>query len=128
MGDNVAAVQSIYDAFAKGDVPGVLAAMDPKIDWQEPATLPFENQTGPDNVAQNIFGRIFELFESFAVQADEIADAGDAVFATGRYTGKSKAGNALDAEFVHHWRFGSDGKVTYFRTYTDTKLWLDSIG
>lgn len=128
MGDNAATAKTVYDAFAKGDVPAVLGAMDPKIDWREPVTLPFDDQVGPDSVAQGTFAKIFELFDEFTVNPTEIFDAGDAVFATGVYRGTSKSGGTLEADFLHHWGFGPDGKITYFRTHTDTKLWLDALG
>ena len=35
MADNAQFVQGLYEAFAKGDVPTVLAAMDPGIEWNE---------------------------------------------------------------------------------------------
>jgi hypothetical protein len=56
-------------------------------------------------------------------------DGGDIVAVTGKYGGKGAAnGVALDAEFVHVWRFGPDGKITGFRTYTDTYLWRQALG
>ena len=129
MGSNTDTVQKVYDAFAIGDVPAVLAAMDDKIDWQEPTSLPFDNQVGPQAVAENIFGPIVTQIEGFSVTPDEIIDGGDIVTATGRYSGKGAAtGVALDTEFVHIWRFGADGKITGFRTYTDTNEWLAALG
>lgn len=68
MGDNVDTVRGIYDAFGKGDVPGdvpaVLAAMDEKIEWQEPASLPFDDQIGPQAIAENIFGPVISRIET----------------------------------------------------------------
>ena len=32
---NVEIVTGVYEAFGRGDVPSVLAAMDPKIEWYE---------------------------------------------------------------------------------------------
>ena len=127
MADNAATIRGLYDAFAKGDVPAVLGAMDPKIDWREPASLPFEDQVGPEAVAENTFGAVFSMLETFSVDPEEIFDAGDAVISTGVYRGTSKSGKQLEADFAHVWRFGDDGKITYFRTYTDTKLWLDAL-
>jgi uncharacterized protein len=129
MGANAETVRRVYDAFAAGDVGTVLGAMDDKIDWQEPTGLPFENQVGPQAVAENIFVPLSTQFEGFSVTPDEVIDGGDIVAATGRYGGKG-AGNGvqLDAEFVHVWRFGSDGKITGFRTYTDTHLWRQALG
>ena len=129
MGANVDALRKLYDAFAAGDVATVLGAMDEKIDWQEPTGLPFENQLGPQAIAENIFGPVTTQLEDFSATPDEIIDGGDIVAVTGKYGGKGAAnGVALDAEFVHVWRFGPDGKITGFRTYTDTYLWRQALG
>ena len=129
MGANADALRKLYDAFGAGDVATVLGAMDEKIDWQEPTGLPFENQVGPQAVAENIFGPVTTQIEGFSVTTGEIIDGGDIVAAIGKYSGKGAAnGVGLDAEFVHVWRFGPDGKITGFRTYTDTYLWRQALG
>lgn len=129
MGANSDTLRKLYDAFGSGDVPTVLGQMDDKIDWQEPAGVPYENQVGPGAVAENIFGRVVSDIEGFTVTPDEIVDGGDIVCAIGTYTGKgAKTGIDLKAEFVHVWRFGADGKITGFRTYTDTHLWRQALG
>lgn len=129
MGANVDVLRKLYDAFGKGDVATVLGAMDEKIDWQEPTGLPFENQVGPQAVGENIFGAVTTQLDDFSATPDEMIDGGDIVAVTGKYGGKGAAnGVALDAEFVHVWRFGPDGKITGFRTYTDTHLWRKALG
>ena len=129
MGANEDTLRKLYDAFGTGDVATVLGAMDDQIDWQEPTGLPFENQVGPQAVAENIFGPVTTQLEGFSVSPDEFIDGGDIVASVGRYGGKGAAnGVDLDAEFVHVWRFGPDGKITGFRTYTDTHLWRQALG
>lgn len=128
MGSNVELLKGLYEAFAKGDVPTVLGALDEKVDWQEPESLPFEDQIGPEAVAENIFGRVVQLVEGFSVTPDEILDAGDAVVALGTYRGKGAAtGKDLEAKFAHVWRI-REGKIAGFRTYTDTHQWLEALG
>lgn len=34
--ERVASVQSVYAAFGRGDIPGVLQLLDPNIEWDEP--------------------------------------------------------------------------------------------
>lgn len=126
MGSNIDAVRGVYEAFAAGDVPAVLGAMDASVDWREPAGLPFEDQVGPQAVAENIFGPIMGMFETFSVTPKELFDAGDAVVAVGVYSGQA-AGGSLEADFAHVWRFGPDGRITGFRTYTDTHLWRQAL-
>jgi uncharacterized protein len=129
MGANAVTAQAIYDAFGRGDVPNVLAAFDEKIDWQEPDGLPFENQVGPQAVAENVFGAVLSQLKDFRADVREIVDGGDIVCAIGTYHGTgATSGVELDAEFVHVLRFGQDGKVTGFRTYTDTHLWRQALG
>lgn len=129
MGEGADTVGKIYDAFGTGDMATVLGAMDPKIDWQEPASLPFENQIGPQAVAENVFAVLGEKLQDFSVTPREVIDGGDIVAVVGRYTGRGAANAVeLDADFVHVWRFGADGKVAGFRTYTDTALWLRALG
>jgi len=129
MGSNADTIRKLYEAFGTGDVATVLGAMDDKIDWQEPESLPFENQVGPQAVAENIFGAVMSMLDGFAVVPNEIADGGDVVCGIGVYKGTGKeTGVELDADFVHVWHFGSDGKITGFRTYTDTHLWRQALG
>ena len=129
MSANAEELRKLYDAFGAGDVATVLGAMDDKIDWQEPTGFPFESQIGPQAVAENIFGPITTQIEGFSVTPSELIDGGDVVAAIGTYRGMGAAnGVPLDAEFVHVWRFGTDGKITGFRTYTDTHLWRHALG
>lgn len=129
MSTNTDTVRRVYDAFATGDVATVLGAMDDKIDWQEAESLPFDDQIGPQAVAENIFGPTLAQLEGFTVKAREVVDGGDIVCSIGSYAGKGvKTGIELDAQFVHVWRFGPDGKITGFRTFTDTHLWRQSLG
>jgi len=37
---NLATIQGIYEAFAIGEVPAVLASMDPRIEWNEAEHFP----------------------------------------------------------------------------------------
>jgi ketosteroid isomerase-like protein len=131
VGNNATTMRRLYDAFGKGDVPSVLAAMDPQIRWEEPEGIAplFTDQTGPDAVMQNIFAALPTLFQEFSVNVDEIHDAGDVVLSVGIYRGVGKeTGRTLAAHFAHVWRFGADGKITGFRTYTDTHLWREALG
>jgi uncharacterized protein len=128
MASNGEVITRLYDMFGRGDIPGVLALLDEKIDWQEPDSLPFDNQTSRQGVAQNIFAPVVELVKDFTVGTKEIHDAGDVVFGLGTYSGTGAAtGKSLQAPFVHVWRLRG-GKVVGFRTYTDTHAWLDVLG
>ena len=59
--------------------------------------------------------------------AEHFVDGGDKVAVEGRYRGTMKAsGIAVDAQFVHIWRF-RQGKIVRFQQYTDTQQWAAAV-
>lgn len=122
------AVQAVYAAMASGHLPGMLTAIDERMAWNEPASLPYTSQVGPNAIAEKIFTKAFEDVEGLTITPTEFIDGGDTIVALGRYGGRgSRTAIALDTRFVHIWRL-RDGKLVYFRTYTDTRRWLDALG
>lgn len=120
---NVALVRAIYDAFAAGDVPGVLGAMSPDIVWNEAENFPYADGNpyrGPEAVLTGVFARIGAEWDGFEALAEELVDGGDTVVALGRYRGTCKAtGRAIDAQLAHVWRV-EGGKAASFQQYADT--------
>lgn len=121
--ENTQLIQGMYDAFAAGDVPSVLAAMDPQIEWNEAENFPYADGNpyiGPDSVVAGVFQRLVDEWEYWKLEVAELLGAGDRVVALGRYHAKNKAtGTEIDAQFVHVWRV-RDGLATSFQQYVDT--------
>ena len=129
MASNADTVRDLYAALSNGDVATFLAAMDDQIYWEEPASMPFENQRGPQAVAENILGPVTEQIEGFSGAQHEFVDGGDVVCVMGVYSGTGmETGIELKTAFVHVWRFGPNGKITGLRIYTDTHLWRQALG
>jgi len=120
---NVDLVRAIYDAFAAGDVAGVVALMSPDIVWNEAENFPYADGNpycGPDAILAGVFARLGSEWEGFAALPEEFLDAGDTVVVLGRYRGTCKAtGLAMDAQLAHVWRVAG-GKAVRFQQYTDT--------
>lgn len=118
--------ERIYEAFARGDIPTVLAALDPNIEWEEPQASGLYDagpHRGVQAVAEEIIAPALTYYEEFAVAPQEFVDAGDRVFVLGEFRGKGKAsGTPFVAPFVHIFTV-RNGKVTHFRNFTDTGLW-----
>ena len=130
MGKNSDIVKALYDAFGKGDVPAVLGAFDPQIQWREAENFLYPDgpYAGPQAVAEGVFQRIVSDVENFAVLPEHFVEGGDTVVVEGRYRGKMKAtGTPVDAQFAHVWQL-RDGKVVRFQQYTDTKQWAEAAG
>ncbi len=127
--ENVAIVQAIYEAFAAGDIGGVLVRMAPDMVWNEAENFPYADGNpyrGPDAVLSGVFARIGEDWDGFEAVPEEFIDAGETVVALGRYRGTCKAtGRRLDAQLAHVWRL-KDGKAAAFQQYVDT-LQVDRV-
>ncbi|WP_310531436.1 nuclear transport factor 2 family protein [Novosphingobium sp.] len=121
--DNVAAIRAIYDAFAVGDVGGVLGGMSPDIVWNEADDFPYADgnpYVGPQAVAEGVFARCIGEWDGFSVEIDELLDAGDTVIALGHYGGTFKTtGRPQRTQMAHVWRL-SGGKAVAFQQYANT--------
>jgi uncharacterized protein len=121
--ENVAIVRSIYEAFARGDVGGVLGRMSPEIIWHEAENFPYADRSpyhGPESVVAGVFARCIGEWNGFAVDMNDLIDGGDRVVALGRYRGEHKGtGRHMNPQAVHVWTL-RDGKVIAFQQFIDT--------
>lgn len=120
---HVSLIRGVYEAFAAGDVPGVLGAMSEDIVWNEADNFPYADGNpyiGPEAILHGVFARTLDDWEDFKVEVDELLDAGDTVVALGRYTGTCKAtGQPQHTQIAHVWRI-RDGKIVRFQQHADT--------
>ena len=123
MSTNTDLIRSLYEAFGRGDVPTVLAALDPQIEWIDAEGFPTAGTyIGPDAVVNEVFGPLMSDWDGFSVTANELIDGGDTIVSLGRYAGTFKAtGKAMSADFAHVWTL-RDGKAVRFRQYVDSPL------
>jgi ketosteroid isomerase-like protein len=119
---NIDIAKNCYAAFGRGDIDAILAALAPDVEWTTPGEgIPTEGtRRGPAEVA-----RFFEIVGSTwnftAFEPREYIASGDTVVAIGRYAAVVRTtGQAVASEWVMIWKF-LDGKVAYFREYTDTQ-------
>src|SRR5262245_65879327 len=88
MGKSGELVKAIYSAFAKGDVPAVLGALDPHIQWIEAEGFPYADgnpYSGPQAVPEGVFQRLVSALENFAVPPEPFVAASDTVPAARRH-------------------------------------------
>jgi hypothetical protein len=126
---SVEIVKRSYDAFARGDLDGVLGDMDPEIEWHQAQGLPHGGfYRGLDEVRRNIFDPLdTEWWDGFTATPGEFLDAGDHVVVLGRYRGTAKqTGRVLDVPFVHVWTLQGE-KAIRFRQFLDTAGWVAAL-
>ena len=128
----VETISGLYEAFGRGDVPAVLGAMTPDIQWYEAEGNPYqpsgEPWIGPDAVLNNLFVKLGADWDGFAVHPASFHDAGDVVVVEARYSGThTGTGQDIDAQVCHVWTL-RDGKICKFQQYVDTAHLQEVMG
>jgi uncharacterized protein len=124
--DNVQVLRAGYAAFARQDIPAVLAVFDEDISWTAPDSVPTGGTFHGHDGVLGFFGSLTEHFESMSVEPQEFIDAGDTVvvIVRDRVTGP---GGTADASAAHVWRM-RDGKAVSFTEFGDTARMLGALG
>lgn len=121
MSDAIETVRSIYSAFARGDVPTVMAQLAPDVEWVTPPTLPWSkgHYRGHDGVG-DYFGSFMGALGDPCIDVQELVQQGDRVISLGieRATAKS-TGRSFAARFAHVWTF-ERGKISRMEGIIDT--------
>ena len=125
-------VSELYEAFGRGDIPAVLGAMDTEIHWHEAEGNPYmpsgEAIVGPNAILEELFMKLAEDWDGFAVHPHTFHDAGDVVVVEARYSGThNRTGKPLDAQVCHVFTL-RNGKIAKFQQYVDTAKIQDVMG
>jgi ketosteroid isomerase-like protein len=121
---NLEIIKGVYNAFATGDFPAFLNAMDPKIEWNEAENFPYADGNpyiGADAIVQGVFARIGADWEYWTITDQVYHVTLEAmVIVTARYNAKHRiTGKVIRAQVTHMWTL-KDGKITRFNQYADT--------
>src|SRR5579872_6310985 len=109
-------VRRFYDALGRGDVPAILALLDPQIEWTEAERFPYYSGTwhGPQAVLDNLLVPLAGDWEGFSAAAHEFIAEGERVVSLGTYSGRFKqTGRPMSAAFAHVWTVRG-GKLARF--------------
>lgn len=114
-------IQGLYKSFASGDVASVTAGFADDIAWTEADGFPLAGTyIGPQAVVENVFMRLGEFSDNWAVDVERYIADGDTVVADGKYTWNHKGtGEHCEARMAHVWTL-ADGKATGFLQHVDT--------
>lgn len=122
MPTNKEIISALYESFATGDVPSVLAVMDPQIEWTEAEGFPLYDGTfvGPQAIVDGVFMRLGEIGDNFSVHAPQLVAEDDTVVALGTYTWNRKgSGEPAEVKMAHVWTL-ANGKIIRFQQHVDT--------
>jgi uncharacterized protein len=126
---DVQTIREGYEAFNRKDIPSVLERFDPQIEWNEPGGGRAAKGTfhGPQAVSERVFSLVPENFEDLRADGEQFIDAGEHVAVVGRFRGRTKGGEALDAAFVHVWTM-RNGKAARFYNHVEAPAWTKAWG
>lgn len=119
---NVEIVQEAYAAFGRGDMPALLAGVNPHTEWEHagPREIPWAGSFHDHEGVTKFFAALggeaeFEVFEprTFVAQGDRVV-----VLGFERVRSK-RTGQTYETHWAHAFTL-ADGKITQFREYTDT--------
>ena len=123
----IAVVHGFNDALARGDVPGMLAFLDPQVEWRAPESLPWGGTFHGHAGVREFLAKVFEQPAEFRRELGEYLDVGDRVVVLLRQMGRPKGGNTeYDVPEVHVWTV-RNGKIVDFEGYFDTATVLRTL-
>jgi ketosteroid isomerase-like protein len=122
---NIGLIQSLYAAFGRGDIAGIVASTTPDVVWgldgrtqDVPMLGKFNGQAG----VQAFFKVLAETHDITSFTPEEFYADADKVFVIGRYSWIMKpSGRAGSSDWLHVWTIRS-GKVASMRSLNDTAL------
>jgi ketosteroid isomerase-like protein len=110
-------IEGAYEAFGRGDIPGVLGILSDDVEWSVPEFLPQGMHVrGRDGVA-GFFENLGKTWDGLSVQVDDFVASGDRVCAIGTASGTT-GGTDVSYGFVHAWTV-RDGAAARFDEYVD---------
>ena len=121
---NTRTVESIYEAFGRGDIPFILGTLSETVEWEYglnstdvPWLQPRKGRAAVAAFFESLAALDFRKFQvNWVGGSDNIVVGLCDVEAVVRNTGKT----FIEADEVHIWHFGEDGLVTRFRHRVDT--------
>jgi len=110
----IAAAKAGYDAFATGDMEAWAQTQAPDSQWEMPKGFPYGgNYVGPQQVIEEVFTPIGELWPDFKVEPTAFHAAGNVVFIETKMTAGGVVSDSIHKAVIE------DGKYAAFQVYDD---------
>jgi hypothetical protein len=119
---NVALIETMYDAFAQGNIQFILDRITEDVDWvnEGPESIPYAGTFKGPNDVQRFFQALGSTVDNGRVTAEDFIAQGEKVVATGRFSATVKAtGKRIDVPVAHVFTV-RNGKIARWVGYADT--------
>jgi ketosteroid isomerase-like protein len=122
-----ALVRRAYDAFARGDVPGVVDCVAEDVECVLSDETPYGGVwRGRDGLARGLEG-LCGHYEELVIEVSELVGDGETVVVLGHLHGRALGGGNLWQPFAHVVRV-RDGRITHLTSYADATKPLRALG
>jgi len=118
---NLDVVRTMYAAFGRGDLEGILASLDPEVSWQTPGApdLPTAGLRQGIPAIRQFFGLLLSTFDIADFQPQDFLAADDKVVVLGTSReGPKGSGRLVNFRWVHVFTF-RNGKIVAFEEPAD---------
>ena len=123
----IAVVRGFNDALDRGDVAGMVAFLDPQVEWRAPESVPWGGTFRGHEGFREFLGKVLEQPAEFRREMLEYLDAGERVVVLLRQMGRPRGGDTeYDVPEVHVWTV-RDGKIVDFEGSFDTATVLRAL-
>jgi uncharacterized protein len=126
MHDSIKTVQTIYDAFGRGDIPAILEQLAEDVRWEawsdnhaQAADVPWLRPLVGREAVLQFFG-VVGGFQFHDFQVRSLMAGGNQVAADLLVDATVPSGVRMQDEEMHLWTLDDSGKVSRFRHYVDT--------
>jgi ketosteroid isomerase-like protein len=118
---NLDLIRQGYEAFGRGDIPGLLALLDDQVVWTTPgpSDLPTAGTRRGHAAVVEFFQTLTSLFDITRFEPKEFIAQGDRVVVIGDDTARVKAtGKSIESRWTHTYTL-VNGKTVAFEEYSD---------
>jgi len=125
---NVALIQSVYDAFSRGDIQFIMDRLTDDVDWklEGPSAIPYVGHRRGKKEVMGFFEGLATTETGHKLTMNHIFSQGDMVASFGRYAATVKAtGKRFDSAIAHYFKI-RDGKIAEFVDHINTAAIADA--
>jgi len=121
-------IESVYDAFNRGDIPYILSQCAPNVTWRQSSMLPWGGDRSGISGVTEFFTKLGAAMQTTSFVARENVEVGEEVFSFGEDHGSSVATGkrAGLAPWMFRWKV-SGGKIVAWDSYIDTAAILTAL-
>ena len=127
--ENVERLRSAFEAYNREGPEAIIALLDPDVEWvADRSDTGRTTYRGLDGVRKS-FEELYEGFDRFGFEVEELIDVDNGVVALGKMTGRGRStGVEAKQPMAIVFTAGADGKLIRYESFRDRQEALEAVG